>query len=146
MKARRRFVRYTSSKRPVTIAGRPASSTNANTWASHAEAIASTKGEGVGFVLGDGIGCIDLDHCIEDGNVAPWAQEVLDDNPSTFVELSRSGTGLHIFGLLDEAPGRNKRDGVRAIEFYSTGRYIALTGKRFRSAPLRLSPLRVPTL
>lgn len=146
MKSQRRFVRHTSSKRPITTAGRSASSTNPDTWTTHAEAIASTAGSGIGYVLGAGIGCIDLDHCIVDGEVAAWAQDVVDANPGTYIEISRSGEGLHIFGRLDEAAGRNFRDGERAIEFYSTGRYIALTGNRFGSAPLRLAALRVPTL
>lgn len=146
MRSRRRFLRYTKTKRPITVTGLSASSTNADTWSSHAEALASSKGEGVGFVLGDGIGCIDLDHCIQDGIVAGWAQAVLDNNPDTYVEVSRSGEGLHIFGLLDESAGRNFRDGVRSIEFYSVGRYIALTGRRFRSAPVRLAALSVPAV
>lgn len=141
-----RFVRYTSTKRPITIAGRSASSTNADTWSTFAAASASTKGEGVGYVLGAGIGCIDLDHCLTDGTVAAWAQAVIDANPGTYIEISRSGEGLHIFGHLDEGAGRNVRDGERAIEVYSVGRYIALTGNRFGSAPLRLAALRVPTL
>lgn len=146
MRERDRFVRYTRTKRPITIAGRSASSTNATTWSSFEDAAASTKGEGVGFVLGDGIGCIDLDHCLVDGAAAGWALEVLEANPGTYVEISRSGEGLHIFGRLNEGPGRNFRDGERAVEVYSTGRYIALTGNRFGSAPLRLAALRVPTL
>lgn len=146
MRSRDRFVRYSSKKVPLTVAGRNASSTNAATWSSHKDAVASEVGEGVGFVLGDGIGCIDLDHCIEDGRVADWAQEVLDNNPGTYVEVSRSGSGLHVFGLLTEGPGRNVRDGVRAIEWYSVGRYIALTGRRFNRSPLSLAPLVVPSL
>ncbi len=146
MRSRDRFVRYSSKKVPLTVNGRNASSTNAATWSSHKDAVASEVGEGVGFVLGDGIGCIDLDHCIEDGRVADWAQEVLDNNPGTYVEVSRSGSGLHVFGLLSEGPGRNVRDGVRAIEWYSVGRYIALTGRRFNRSPLSLAPLVVPSL
>ncbi|WIE54218.1 bifunctional DNA primase/polymerase [Curtobacterium sp. MCBD17_003] len=146
MKSRPRFVRFTKTKRPVTTTGRSASSTNPGTWSSHADAVASSKGEGIGFVLGDGIGCIDLDHCLVDGDLADWARQVLADNPGTYVEVSRSGEGLHVFGLLPEGPGRNVRDGVRAIEWYSVGRYIALTGRRFRGAPLQLAPLVVPAL
>jgi primase-polymerase (primpol)-like protein len=146
MKTRARFVRFTSTKRPITATGRSASSTNADTWSTHAAAAASTEGEGVGFVLGDGIGCIDLDHCIQDGTTADWAQQVIDANPGTYIEVSRSGEGIHIFGRLDEGPGRNFRDGERAIEVYSVGRYIALTGNRYGAAPLRLAALRVPTL
>lgn len=146
MRSRDRFVRYSSAKVPLTLAGKNASSTNAATWSSYRDAVASGVGEGIGFVLGDGIGCIDLDHCITGGVIAEWAQRVLDDNPDTYVEVSRSGTGLHVFGLRAEGPGRNVRDGVRAVEWYSVGRYIALTGRRFSRSPLTLAPLVVPSL
>lgn len=145
MTSRTRFVRYTSRKVPRTVEGLSASSTNPATWSTHAAAAESRVGEGIGFVLGDGIGCIDLDHCIVDGEVASWAADVVAANPGTYVEVSRSGEGLHIFGLLPEGPGRLVRDG-RSIEVYSTGRYIALTGHTYRNAPARLEPLVVPAL
>lgn len=140
-----RFVRFLSTKRPVTVAGKAASSTNADTWTTHKEAIAATVGEGIGFVLGDGFACIDLDHCLIDGELAPWAAAVVAANPGTYIEVSRSGEGLHIFGLLPEGPGRKIRDG-RNIEVYSTGRYIALTNNRFGGSPADLKPLVVPSM
>lgn len=136
-----RWIRRTATKRPVTVAGHSASSTNSATWSSYSDASKSTAGVSMGFVLGSGVGCIDLDHCITDGVVADWAQEVLDASPETFIEVSQSGTGLHIFGLLPEMPGRNIRRHGSAVEFYSTGRYIAVTGKRFGNAPLVLADL-----
>jgi len=146
MANRPRFVRYTSTKRPImATTGASASSTNAATWSDFATASASKMGEGVGFVLGAGIGCIDLDHCFTDGVLAPWAADVVAANPRTFIEVSRSGEGLHLFGLLPEGPGRKIRDG-RSIEVYSTGRYIALTSNRFGNAPLTLAPLEVPSM
>jgi len=146
MASSRRFVRFNAKKVPFTVAGTAASSTDPSTWATHREAKASSVGAGIGYVLGAGVGCIDLDHCISDGIVAEWAQEVLDANPDTFTEVSMSGDGIHIFGLLDEAPGRKIRDGVRNIEFYSVGRYIALTGSRFGGSPSKLAPLVVPSM
>lgn len=145
MAERARFVRFLPSKRPITTAGTPASSTDSTTWTSLAGARAATAGEGVGYVLGDGVGCIDLDHCLDGDTLEPWAKAVLDANHGTFVEVSRSGEGLHIFGLLEEGPGRKIRDG-RNIEVYSAGRYIALTGKRFRGAPTSLRPLTLQLL
>lgn len=139
----RRFVRFNSRKVPLMVDGRNASSTNPATWATVAEARASTAGEGIGFVLGDGIGCIDLDHAIVDGAVSEWAVDVLAANPNTYVEVSRSGEGFHIFGLLPESGGRKIRDG-RNIEIYSVGRYIALTGNRYGTAPATLAALVVP--
>jgi primase-polymerase (primpol)-like protein len=140
-----RFVRYTSRKVPRTVAGSSASSIDPATWSSYAAAEASTVGEGIGFVLGDGIGCLDLDHCISNGELEPWADVLLAANRNTYAEISRSGEGLHIFGYLPEGPGRLVRDG-RNIEVYSTGRYIALTGNRFGQSPATLANLVVPAL
>ncbi|NKG21095.1 DNA primase [Paeniglutamicibacter terrestris] len=138
-----RWIRDGKQKRPFAVGGYPASVTNPAHWSSMAVARASRQGDGIGFVLaGDGIGCIDLDDCVSAGVVADWAQEILALNPATFTELSESGTGIHIWGLRDAGPGCRIRDG-RNLEFYSTGRYIAL-GSRYRGSPLRLEPLIIP--
>ena len=141
MTSQERFVRYTSRKVPRTVEGRSASSTDPRTWSSYTAA----SGSHVGFVLGAGIGCVDLDHCIVDGELLAWASDVVAANAGTYIEISRSGEGLHIFGHLAEAPGRLIRDG-RSIEIYSTGRYIALTGNTYRNAPALLESLVVPAL
>lgn len=141
MTSRARWMRREKSKRPVTLDRKPASSTNPETWCSFKAAEASKVGAGLGFVLGDGIGCIDLDHCFIDGELADWARLIVDRCPPTFMEVSQSGDGLHIFGLLPEGPGRNiRRDGTN-VEFYSVGRYIAVTGNRFDKAPSILADL-----
>lgn len=130
-----------ATKRPITVAGASASSTNAETWSSFAAANRSKVGAGIGYALGSGIGCIDLDHCIVDGELQPWAADILSACPDTFIEVSQSGSGLHIFGLLAESHGRNIRRGETAIEVYSTGRFIAMTGKRFKDSPARLADI-----
>lgn len=142
MTSRDRWVRRNALKRPITVTGKPASSTDASTWSSFAVARDSQYGSGLGFVLGDGVGCIDLDHCINGGVLADWAADVVAKNPDTYIEVSMSGTGLHIFGLLAEGPGRKVRDG-RNIEIYSQGRYIAFTGNTFGKAPSRLAELNI---
>ena len=141
MTENRRWVRRTSTKRPITTAGRSASSTNRETWTDYASASSCTKGAGLGYVLGDGVGCIDLDHCIDGGVLADWARRILDQCPLTFVEISQSGHGLHIFGFIPERAGRNRREGVEAVEVYSIGRYIAVTGDRFEGSPVKLADL-----
>ena len=118
---------------------RAASVADSRTWGSYADAEASTVGRGVGYVLGGGVGCLDLDHCIApDGTLTPLAQQVLQLNPHAWVEVSMSGTGLHVFGLLDEAPGRR----TPQLEVYSRGRYIAITGTVHQ--PGGLHPLVLP--
>src|SRR5690349_1159463 len=65
MTSRPRWVRRTAKKVPLTTAGRAASSTDPGTWSSYRQARASKVGVGVGFVLdGDGVVCIDIDHCL----------------------------------------------------------------------------------
>lgn len=140
--SRPRWVRHATDKRPLTSSGRPASSTDPAAWSSHATAARSRAGAGIGFVLnGDGIACIDLDHCLEGGTVAPWAREILDRCPPTYVEISPSGDGLHIWGLAAIPHGRRISVTGGTAEIYGTGRYITVTGRRHGTAPSTLSDL-----
>ena len=134
MTARPRWVRHDAAKMPMTLFGGPASVVDSRTWTTYEKAAASSVGTGLGIVLGDGLGCLDLDHCIEGGRLAPWAAEVLDEwrDRAVFIEVSMSGTGLHLFVPMAEGPGRRIRDGERNIEIYSRARYIAVTGRRWQ--------------
>lgn len=134
MRNRARWVRRDARKRPLRAAdGRLASVTTPGDWTGFREAQAAGYGVGLGYVLGDGIGCWDLDHCISGGTLEPWAAELLAGVPDPlFVEVSQSGTGLHIFVNAPEGPGRRTRANGQAVEFYSTGRFIALTGNHWK--------------
>lgn len=122
----RRWARC-DGKRPIMPDGSPASSTNSDTWSSFA-AVQSGAGDGFGFMLGDGFGCIDLDNCLVGGVANDGARKLLRFNRGAFVERSVSGRGLHIFGWRGEAPGV-KRCG---FEVYSFGRFIRTTGDTYR--------------
>jgi primase-polymerase (primpol)-like protein len=145
MTRRRQWVRHTESKLPlVADAGRrAASSTDPETWRSYSAAKRSRAGVGIGFVLSgsDRLVCIDLDHAIADGQVLPWARAILDRCPATYVELSPSGTGLHVWGYGPVGRGRKIRRGEEAIEIYGWGRYITVTGKPLDGAPSKLADL-----
>lgn len=132
MTRRARWVRHDENKVPLTLFGGPASVVDPRTWTTYAKATASTVGAGLGIVLGDGLGCIDLDHAIEGGRVKPWALEIIREHrgDTILVERSRSGEGIHIFLPMAEGHGRKVRDGERCIEIYSRERYIAVTGDR----------------
>lgn len=125
---------------PVTVTGTPASSVDRGTWTSYEAARAASSNGRLGFVLGAGVGCVDLDHALVDGKPLPWAERILASLPATFVEVSPSGDGLHVWGLLREGPGRVVRDG-RAVEVYSVGRYMTVTGRRWAGCPLVLADL-----
>lgn len=123
-----RWTRHVN-KRPVQADGRPASSTKPETWASFETVNASPVGHGYGFMLGNGFACIDLDDSIDaDRNIKPWAQDILASLPASYVERSLSGCGLHVFGHHPERTGFNRRVNGHRVEFYSQGRFIAVTG------------------
>jgi len=141
---RPRWVRHSARKVPLTTAGRPASSTDPATWSTHRAAASSAAGAGLGFVLdGDGIVCLDLDHCVDaEGEVASWAQRVIDSAGPTWIELSRSRRGLHIWGLGSLPHGRRiSLDGGGTVEMYADGRFISVTGETFGDTPSRLGDL-----
>ena len=144
MTARPNWVRRTARKVPVTTQWRRvASVTDRSTWTTYREASRARNGVGLGFVLdGSGVVCIDLDHCLTDGVVAPWARAILDRLPATFIEISASGQGLHAFGRGHVPAGRRiRREDGAAIEIYGDRRYIAITGVRFEAAPSVLADL-----
>ncbi|MGW6741645.1 hypothetical protein ACWGDX_13115 [Streptomyces sp. NPDC055025] len=135
-------MRRSKSKVPLTATGSIASSTDPSTWTTRRQIARSKVGAGPGFVLTaeDGIVCIDLDHCLVDGRLAGWAERILTQAGPTFVEVSASGSGLHIWGRGVVGRGRRIRCGEMAVEVYDRGRYIAM-GSRYEDAPLVLADL-----
>lgn len=127
-----RWVRA-DGKRPITVTGHPASSTDSSTWSSFADVRASSAGDGFGVMLGGGLGCHDLDHALEGGALKPWARGVLAGIAERvlFVEVSVSGEGLHVFVEAPEGRGRKRQVSDGGHEFYSRARFIRTTLKRF---------------
>ena len=136
-----RWVRWKSRRRgngatkaPLTTAGRAASSTDPETWATYAEASASNHGDGLGFVLnGDGLACIDLDGVLDGDRMDPRAATLLAEVDPFHVERSPSGRGLHAWVRHGSPTGRRvytRPDGLR-VEWYTDGRYMTVTGDRF---------------
>lgn len=107
-------------KRPIQPDGRPASSTNSDTWSSFVD-VQSGAGDGFGIMLGNGLGCYDLDDK-SDVFVRSFVESV--PERIVFVERSMSGKGVHVFVEAPEARGW-KRDGV---ERYTRSRFIRTTG------------------
>lgn len=144
LRRRDRWVRHDAAKVPLTADGRPASSTDPSTWTSHDRACRSAAGAGLGWVLSrdDDVVCIDLDHCLTaDGRPVEWAAALLEGAPPTYIEVSPSGDGLHIWGRADFAGGRRLRRGGGGVEIYGSGRYITVTGRRYGRSPVELGRL-----
>ncbi|WP_437072126.1 hypothetical protein [Streptomyces sp. enrichment culture] len=138
-------MRHSTTKVPLTTAGKAASSTDPQTWATFDEASSSSAGVGLGFVLSDvdRIACLDLDHAFApDGSLKPWAEDIVSAAGATYTEVSASGEGLHVFGCADVRQGRRiRREGGYAVEVYGTGRFIAMTNRPFRGAPSTLADI-----
>lgn len=130
-----RWVTHSPAKVPLTPKGRPASATDSRTWSSYA-AVRDMPRQG--FVLdGDGIVCLDLDHCLVDGELTDRSREILARCPSTYVEVSLSGDGLHVWGRGHVPDGRR----LAGVEVYGADRYITVTGRRFKGSGSTLGDL-----
>ncbi|CAM3744732.1 VapE domain-containing protein [Bordetella tumulicola] len=92
---------------------------------------AARLGCGVGFVFGenDPFWFLDIDKCLQPDNTwSPLATTLCQALAGCAIEVSTSGTGLHIIGrgkLPDDHACKNTELG---IELYDTGRFVALTG------------------
>lgn len=85
------------------------------------------KEQDLGFVLSDdGIICIDLDKAISEAGLTPMGKDIVEAFKGTYMEISQSGQGIHIFCRGEIADNLIRpSDG---IEIYKNNRYIALTG------------------
>lgn len=114
-------------KRPIRPNGHPASSTDPSTWTNWEMVRQSRAGDGVGVMLGGGLGCYDLDH-VTDAEVRDFLATV--PEPVLYVERSMSGDGVHVFIEAPEGPGwRRVIDGI-SVERYTRQRFIRVTGDR----------------
>lgn len=77
---------------------------------------------------------IDLDGCVRDGEIEPWAQEIVDAIGS-YTEVSPSGTGVHILAYVDPRTTGvvGRADHRRGIEVYNHGRYFTVAGRQIVS-------------
>jgi len=116
---------------------RRASSTDLMTWATFSEARTAYEADkpltyhGLGFVFcsADPFVGIDLDDCRDpsSGEISPWAQKIIDSVKEGYVEISPSGTGIHII-----VEGTVRGGGMRKgkVEMYSRERFFTITGRR----------------
>lgn len=115
-------------KRPIQVDGSPASSTDRGTWARLSE-VRSGAGDGFGVMLGQGLGCYDLDD-VTDVQARAFVGRIVE--PIIYAERSASGRGVHIFVEAPESKGsRTEVDGV-SVERYTRARFIKTTGAIFR--------------
>ncbi len=134
------------TKIPYQRNGKHASSTDPATWCTHAEAQAAVGSfTGVGVVMGDGLGCVDLDHCIDPSTakIAPWAREIIIFLDG-YSEFSPSGSGVHVLGCDISLPGKGRKRPYEtgAVELYDTARFLTFTGRWLPKTPPDIVPRR----
>lgn len=130
--------------------GKLAESDNPATWASYAEALKAAQSagdDGIGYVFSpdDPYTGIDLDDCIDGGQVAPWAEaQLLALN--SYSEISPSGTGIKVWveGTLPSSAKPRKEkippevippEAPGSIEMYSERRFFTVTGWHVEGMP-----------
>ena len=98
--------------------------------------------DGIGYRVSEGIGAIDIDHCIrEDGTLNDVAASILGFFPNSYFERSPSGTGLRGFFKLspDFAYDKtvyyinNRKHGLEVYLPGVTNRFVTVTGDMYRS-------------
>lgn len=122
------------TKVPYSTAGYRASTTDSKTWGTFKAALAAHQDiggyNGICFMLTEeaGIVFIDLDHCIENDVIAPWALKIIELFDS-YTERSQSGAGIHIL-VKGRKPGPRCRKATypHPVEIYSHSRQCCLTG------------------
>ena len=129
------------TKVPYTTTGKRASSTEAADWCRFDDVLAAIgRFDGIGIVFTGAELGVDLDHCITDGAVSEKIAAFI-DQAQTYVEVSPSGTGLHLyFNLTGTLELERNRSG--SVECYIKGRYFTVTGKAWGTyRPIRtISP------
>ena len=98
--------------------------------------------DGIGYRVSEGIGAIDIDHCIrEDGSLNDIAASILSFFPDAYFERSPSGTGLRGFFRL--SPDfvydktvyyiNNRKHGLEVYLPGTTNRFVTVTGDVYRN-------------
>jgi putative DNA primase/helicase len=118
---------------------RKAKSNDSTTWGTYERAVKHFEANpwvtGLGICFSGRLCGVDLDHCVTDGKIAPWAAQVVAEL-DTYTELSQSGSGIHCLCLGDLPEGRRN---VRlpelgqdaGIEMYGAGspKFFVVTGR-----------------
>lgn len=108
--------------------GAMASSVDPETWVTYAEAAQAKGYDGIGFVFtaADPFWFLDIDDAYADGQWSPLAQELCARLAGAAVEVSHSGTGLHLIGS-GTVPEHGCRNNSLHLDFFTEERFVALT-------------------
>jgi hypothetical protein len=125
----------------------PLCENNPSDWENY-EVVRSAKGfDGIGIKFDGTFLGVDMDNVLESGTIRnSQAQEFL-AKANTYIEVSPSGNGLHLFFLLNEEfnpikkvhkTGEKSASGDTKFEYYTEGRFFTFTGNNWStSQPIR---------
>ena len=129
------------TKIPITPnTGRKARTNDASTWNSYEDAVEMSKYyNGIGYVFSkdDPYVGIDIDHCIENGELQAFAAGVITE-ANSYTELSPSGTGIHIIGK-GKLPGDVSGKRSLAIEVYQSMRFFTVTNQPYKNSKTEIA-------
>lgn len=128
----RQFILHTADKQPCSpYTGYPCDLTDPNNWSDGATVLAAAErtGLGIGFVFTDAdpFFFFDIDSALTPAGWSDLAVEMCRVFHGCYVEVSRSGTGLHIIGT-GTPPAHACKNTPLKLELYHGNRYCALTG------------------
>lgn len=105
----------------------PTTWTDANTAISLASLCGDQFGVGFFFTKNDPFFFLDIDGCLDRETWSPVAMDLMGRLDGAAVEISQSGTGLHIFGQ-GLCPDHSCKNIPLGLELYTERRFVALTG------------------
>lgn len=124
-------------KLPIDATGKAADHVEARCSLLQAEHIARNYSGGIGLSIdnqkdGTDFVFLDLDGCLNGGEVKPWAEPILNQFSGTYSQYSVSGTGIHIIcrGKYPSALKKVDFEGTHHnIQIFDTKRFCAMTGE-----------------
>ena len=130
----RRFIAYKivprngkAVKLPCDLQGNIINAHDSTKWHTADEVLHAQQPLGFVFTADLGMFFLDIDHCYADGQWSELSTWLLNAFPGAAVEVSSSGTGLHIIGR-GTAPPHACKNTALGLELYTDERFVALTG------------------
>jgi putative DNA primase/helicase len=123
-----------------------ASTSDPETWGSYGQAAAQVhagNADGIGFTMkGRNIGGVDLDDCRDPdtGEIEGWAQEIVDQFPGAYVEVTVSGEGLRIIGK-SELQDFALKFHDKGVELFSNSTHYLTLSCNALTSPATLPPI-----
>ena len=106
------------------------------------KAYESGKYSGLGIGIFDGISAIDIDHCIENGELSDMAKDII-NQMNSYTEISPSGNGIRIIFTTENFSYDNNTYYInnhnKGLEVYvsnCTSKYVTITGNAINNKPI----------